>query len=111
MISRLTLSFLAFDRLADFVVHLNMLLSSIENAAKLNEVVKALNDMYIRDPLTNLLNRRGFDREIPAVIMRAEKENKKLLLLSVDLDGLKFINDSFGHNEGDFAIYTVAYVS
>lgn len=110
MISRLTLSFLAFDRLADFVVHLNMLLSSIENAAKLNEVVNVLNDMYIRDPLTNLLNRRGFDREIPAVIMRAEKENKKLLLLSADLDGLKFINDSFGHSEGDFAIYTVAYV-
>lgn len=110
MISRLTLSFLAFDRLADFVVHLNMLLSSIENAAKLNEVVKALNDMYIRDPLTNLLNRRGFDREIPSVIMRAEKEKKDLLLLSADLDGLKFINDSFGHNEGDFAIYTVAYV-
>lgn len=102
------LDLMAGDRLADFVVHMNMLLSSIESSAKLSEMVKALNDMYIRDPLTNLLNRRGFYREIDDLVLDAHKNGSEIMIVSVDLDGLKYINDTFGHAEGDFAIKAVA---
>lgn len=98
------------ERLFDFVTHLNILLSSLENAAKLREMVKALDTMYIRDPLTNLYNRRGFYREIEDLILRAKKMNSEIMIVSVDLDGLKYINDSFGHSEGDFSIAAVANV-
>lgn len=102
------MNFLAFDRLSDFAVHMNMLLSGMENAAKLNELVNTLNEMYIRDPLTNLYNRRGFDRELETLLLKSKSAGKNVMMISVDLDGLKFINDSFGHSEGDYAISTVA---
>jgi diguanylate cyclase (GGDEF)-like protein len=87
---------------------MNMLLLSIENASKLKDTVNALNNMYIRDPLTNLLNRRGFYREIDMLIFDATQKKKDILIVSVDLDGLKYINDNFGHSEGDYAIVSIA---
>lgn len=98
----------AADRLSDFAVHLNMLLASVETSSKLSEMVKALNEMYVCDSLTNLLNRRGFYREVDDIVLKANESGENVMIVSVDLDGLKYINDTFGHSEGDFAIVAVA---
>ena len=54
------------------------------------------------DPLTGLLNRRGVEELIHQTI--TDNEGIRACLMIGDLDHLKEINDTFGHNEGDFAI-------
>ena len=70
-------------------------------------LVNQINEMYRIDTLTGLRNRRGFDMEYKAML-KEKTEEESLTIMLVDLDGLKFINDNYGHKEGDFAIYTVA---
>lgn len=77
-----------------------------ENAnKKLIETNKKLEDLYIRDPLTEIYNRRGFYQE--AAVRLQNEKNRYVLVISMDLDGLKLINDNYGHGEGDFAIRSV----
>ncbi|GGY62144.1 GGDEF domain-containing protein [Pseudoduganella albidiflava] len=63
------------------------------------------------DPLTGVLNRRGFGdayaREV-ARMARMRQHARTLALLSVDLDHFKMINDRFGHAEGDRVLVSVA---
>lgn len=70
-------------------------------------LMNQINEMYRIDTLTGLRNRRGFDLEYQEMLREKAKE-EILTVMLVDLDGLKFINDNYGHKEGDFAIYTVA---
>lgn len=63
-----------------------------------------LYNLYVRDPLTSLYNRRGFYEEIERRMNKLQDRKKTLFLVSVDMDRLKYINDNFGHGEGDFAI-------
>jgi diguanylate cyclase (GGDEF)-like protein len=53
------------------------------------------------DELTGLLNRRGLARRLPALRELAERTCTSLLLSVVDVDGLKRVNDTAGHPEGD----------
>jgi len=85
------------EKVYDLVMHLNVLLSSIETYVKLNE-------LYVRDQLTGLLNRRGFYQELEGVLERAQSQQRSLWIISADMNGLKYINDTYGHAEGDFAI-------
>ena len=62
----------------------------------------------ITDPLTQLYNRRGFDEQINTLWPTLCNYKKPLAFICVDLDGLKTINDRFGHENGDKAIRTVA---
>lgn len=62
----------------------------------------------IRDSLTGIYNRTGFNRFSEDMLNKALKEKKQLLIIIADLDKLKLINDSFGHVEGDNAITTAA---
>ena len=61
-----------------------------------------------RDELTGLLNRRGFRTLAEQQIKMAERQGRSVVIVSVDLDGLKHINDQFGHAEGDRAIVELA---
>lgn len=58
----------------------------------------------IRDTLTGLYNRKGFKRYSESFFKKAKTEGRKLLVMVADLDMLKFINDNYGHIEGDYAI-------
>jgi len=62
----------------------------------------------IRDPLTDLYNRRHFKRCIREEIARADRERHGLAVLLCDLDGFKNINDSRGHQFGDVVLKAVA---
>ncbi|MDE7294111.1 MAG: GGDEF domain-containing protein [Oscillospiraceae bacterium] len=58
------------------------------------------------DMLTGLYNRRGFCMEYDRLLENLK--NERLAVIMCDLDGLKYINDTFGHEEGDNAIHTAA---
>lgn len=62
------------------------------------------------DELTKLLNRRGFMEYGQKLIFFSEEINTDGIVFFADLDGLKFINDKFGHEYGDKAIQAVADV-
>lgn len=61
-----------------------------------------------RDPLTNVLNRRGFLREVARAVAVLDRHASPAALLFVDLDGFKALNDQFGHATGDAALAHVA---
>lgn len=62
------------------------------------------------DPLTGLLNRRGLLSAGPELIRRNQNQTQVTTGVFIDLDGLKAINDTFGHESGDQAIVDVATV-
>ncbi len=60
------------------------------------------------DELTGLYNRRGFLTLAEQELKRAERTKKGMLFLYADLDGMKAINDTFGHQTGDEALVEAA---
>jgi diguanylate cyclase (GGDEF)-like protein len=55
----------------------------------------------VTDPLTGLLNRRGFYQTVENLLLRGERSDSAWVLLYLDLDGFKRVNDSLGHDAGD----------
>ncbi|MBX9406701.1 EAL domain-containing protein [Pseudomonas baetica] len=55
----------------------------------------------VTDPLTGLLNRRGFYQTVENLLQRGERNDSSWVLLYLDLDGFKRVNDSLGHDVGD----------
>ena len=76
--------------------------------AKLEARCAELDGLAHRDSLVPLPNRRGFLRQLELVIARLERYGDPAAVLFVDLDGLKLLNDSFGHEAGDRALIHVA---
>jgi diguanylate cyclase (GGDEF)-like protein len=76
--------------------------------AQLQERVETLDRLAHQDTLIKLPNRRGFMRELERLVDRAKRYDHQSAMLFVDLDGLKMINDSFGHRAGDEALIEVA---
>ncbi|MBI5113535.1 MAG: GGDEF domain-containing protein [Rhodovulum sp.] len=62
------------------------------------------------DPLTGVLNRRGFDRELARAAAHVDRYGGRLVLVYLDLDGFKPINDRHGHAAGDAVLRAVAGV-
>jgi diguanylate cyclase (GGDEF)-like protein len=73
-------------------------------------VMEELRTLSISDELTGLYNRRGFFILAEQQIKIATRTRRGMLLVSADLDGLKKINDGFGHHEGDRAIVDAAQI-
>jgi len=69
-----------------------------------------LHHLSFNDDLTGLLNRRGFLSLAQQQLKIAQRENWELPLFFADLDGLKNINDNFGHPEGDRALQAIATI-
>lgn len=65
---------------------------------------RELRHLALTDDLTCLYNRRGFFATATQQLKLARRKGKHLLLFFCDLDNLKYINDSFGHREGDHAL-------
>lgn len=108
-----------FEMDLDYFHYLEYLTYQLSAAVKIQELIRTQNDTLIQlnkinialhnmsslDQLTGTLNRRGFYSE---AAKQFEQMTDRLIVVFVDLDGLKMINDNFGHSEGDVAIKAVA---
>jgi diguanylate cyclase (GGDEF)-like protein len=75
-----------------------------------NNANDLLSHIAMRDALTGLLNRRGFLQLAETVMHTARLTGQTMSLIFADMDGLKLINDTLGHEEGDHAIRQAAQV-
>ncbi len=78
------------------------------NQIKSNNII--LSQISRSDELTGVYNRRGFLEITQQSICDPLNRGKKALLIFADMDNLKVINDCFGHDDGDFALRTVAKI-
>jgi diguanylate cyclase (GGDEF)-like protein len=79
-------------------------------AIERHRVVASLRGLSLTDELTGLFNRRGFTTLVQGHLRLAGRTGQQFLLLFVDVDGLKTINDRFGHHEGDQVLIRLAEV-
>lgn len=86
--------------------------SAIENEEMHREIenLEIIKQLYHKDSLTGIYNRRGFEKQLRILRSKAMKEDKYLGVVSIDMNGLKYINDNFGHPEGDDALRRLAGV-
>jgi diguanylate cyclase (GGDEF)-like protein len=70
--------------------------------------IRMLEHLADTDPLTGLFNRRGLAARLAERLAEARRHNEHGVVLFADMDGLKRINDRFGHAAGDEAIRMVA---
>ena len=76
--------------------------------AKLERNNQLLFNQGMTDELTNLYNRKGLIWYGKDLLEEAKKSDQYIYTMVADLNGLKYINDKFGHEEGDKAIRTIA---
>jgi diguanylate cyclase (GGDEF)-like protein/PAS domain S-box-containing protein len=86
------------------------LLLQIQDVTDRKRFEDQLQFMVDHDPLTGLLNRRGFERELERHISRVKRYGAEGALLALDLDHFKYINDTLGHNAGDELISRITGV-
>ena len=86
--------------------------SDITRSVELNHLLSRYQDelyhLSVTDPLTGLYNRRHFDSQLEVILSDHLPKNMPVCLLLIDLDGFKFINDTYGHPFGDEVLRTTA---
>ncbi len=89
-----------------WVKNVRLALENLRTQDALKQYSVALEEISLHDPLTGVLNRRGLENRAKALMSTGRQG--MLFVIFVDLDGLKRINDTYGHAAGDEAIQVVA---
>ena len=85
--------------------HLQLLADKLyQKVSELEKANNRLHSLSLTDGMTNLHNRRGFMIHATGLLKFARRTGYSSCLLYIDLDSLKFINDTFGHAGGDAAL-------
>ncbi|MCM1283756.1 MAG: GGDEF domain-containing protein [Muribaculaceae bacterium] len=93
-------------QLVHWIMNITHLLENLCEARSASLMQSKLESIYMRDSLTGLLNRHGYEHELPALL--SGLQNGSFLTAYIfDMDCLKTINDEFGHAEGDFALHAI----
>ncbi len=89
----------------------NRLFSNSQNLYFENiNLLEALRQQTIQDPLTGLYNRRYLTEVLPRELKRSFREKTPLCIAILDLDHFKQINDTYGHSAGDVVLKRVSHV-
>jgi len=91
-----------------YVNNLNSNLEKIRQNLKLGELNRQLSALYTRDSLTDLYNRFGYETYAFPYYDNNVKMGRQMIVMFADINRMKYINDEFGHLQGDHAIRTVA---
>jgi diguanylate cyclase (GGDEF)-like protein len=74
---------------------------------KINEAEGALAAQARRDPLTGLENRRAFDEAIDGSLARMRRLDEQFVVVAIDVDHFKKVNDTHGHGAGDDVLRSI----
>ncbi len=91
-----------------FMTNICNAIESIRIRRKMSLLIDQLQDLYVSDVLTGLFNRHGFEKDSAALYEQAVNEGRSVAIIGIDMDGLKIINDTFGHAHGDIALRALA---
>lgn len=83
-------------------------IENLHKKEKLEYMNQLLSDLYIKDALTGMYNRFGYQRLAVSYFRKMQERGASVLILFIDLDRLKYINDEYGHEMGDLAIVSTA---
>jgi two-component system cell cycle response regulator len=100
----------AQDYLMKGHVTIESLARSIQYGLERHRLLHSIRGLSLVDDLTGLYNRRGFLSLATSHLLLAQRACRRFVLLYADVDGLKEINDTFGHREGDVAIIKTAEI-
>jgi len=78
------------------------------NQIKIVNQISLINKLSITDQLTGIANRRSFDAQLEREWLRSAREKVPLSMMMLDVDCFKTYNDTYGHQQGDVALQTVA---
>jgi diguanylate cyclase (GGDEF)-like protein len=91
--------------------HLQLLADKLyQKVSELEKANDRLRNLSLTDELTGLNNRRGFMILATGLLKFAQRANHPLCLLYIDMDRLKYLNDMFGHAQGDAALNEFARI-
>src|ERR1043165_8560588 len=82
----------------------------VRDITERKKLEETLRNSSLKEDLTALFNRRVLLKQAAPYFDFARRQKETLLLLFIDLDGMKRINDEFGHNEGDNALINTATI-
>lgn len=97
-----------YDKIPQIVNYINNAMGGYRNMKYQQHLAKQIENMYKTDALTGLYNRIAFLKIYEKMQKEFVREKSRFTVMLADLDRLKYINDTFGHDEGDNAIYIVA---
>ncbi len=97
-----------FNYKKEHVELLKMIGSQVVNAVENSSLYEAVYERSIRDDLTNLMNRRAFNKDLDDLIKKANETDSSVVLIMLDSDNLKMVNDLYGHHIGDIYIKHIA---
>lgn len=93
-----------------FCINLSNSLENIRKLVCLEYAVNRLGRLYAWDTFSGIYNRNGFVQATDSVFHDCITQKRDIMLMFIDLDGLKKINDTYGHDIGDRAICSIADV-
>ncbi len=83
-------------------------LVNFRHLQEMRNTYRMMVDTYRKDPLTGLLNRTGFYHAVQPLMENSS--DLEMSVIMMDMDHLKMVNDTFGHAEGDYALYTLGNI-
>lgn len=93
-----------------WLMNIGIGLENIRKWMLLKDTVVKLNGMWVYDTLTHLYNRAGFFHYAKTMLENMQEKDEEVFLLFMDIDGLKQVNDEYGHEAGDDLICGMAEV-
>ncbi len=89
-------------------ITLGITIDELYSRIRIRNLMNQIEVQSIIDPLTGIFNRRGFEIMVEKFWKATCDAKGKAVFIGIDLDRLKYINDNFGHPEGDYSICLIA---
>lgn len=95
---------LVLELLKDITDNLVFETVDLQSGHEVRNMTQDLNSLLIKDPLTNLFNRRYINQILPSEMLKSLTEKYPISIAMVDIDNFKDVNDTYGHVIGDKVI-------
>jgi two-component system cell cycle response regulator len=98
------------EKIKNILPFIKAYLNEISTIIESKYTLELLHEQSIKDSLTGLFNRRFLENTLPILIANANRENKKLGFLMIDIDHFKKVNDTYGHKSGDLVLEKLSQI-